>query len=322
MGTCTHSLFEVLRTHGKASARSAKSTSNATETKRREVLEMAFRQLRKHGYRLPDVRSFRTKHIQFLVKLWQSKGIALVTIANRLSVLRVFAGWIGKHGLVRGIEHYIDLGGQVIRPASATQSKAWSDKGIDPLEKIAEVAARSAIIGMMLELQLVFGLRSQESWLFRPILADKGPYITVNWGAKNGRRRVVPVDSDLKRKVLDKAKTMVEYDNASLIPSSYQVEGWKTHYYAILKECGISRKDGITAHGLRHEYANDRFYEILGYNTPVRGGAGEAIDQEKDYAARTDIGEELGHSREDVTGLYYGTRPNKSRRKLKVDRRK
>jgi integrase len=68
--------------------------------------------------------------------------------------------------------------------------------------------------------------------------------------------------------------------------------------------CGITRKDGITSHGLRHEYANNRYQDLTGSDSPVRGGA--AVNEQTDQAARQVVAEELGHSRESVTTHYLG----------------
>ena len=68
--------------------------------------------------------------------------------------------------------------------------------------------------------------------------------------------------------------------------------------------CIRDRAEGITSHGLRHGYANDRYEQIAGQPSPVRGGT--ASDRDTDLAARLEVAEELGHSRESVTTHYLG----------------
>ena len=46
------------------------------------------------------------------------------------------------------------------------------------------------------------------------------------------------------------------------------------HYYQVVRACGITRVDGITSHGLRHQYSNERYQELTGVDSPVRGGGG------------------------------------------------
>jgi integrase len=79
---------------------------------------------------------------------------------------------------------------------------------------------------------------------------------------------------------------------------------WKNHYYYVLRSCGITRENGITAHGLRHAYGNDRYKELSGQDSPVRGG--KLVNREDDRAARIQVAEELGHSRESITTHYLG----------------
>ena len=78
----------------------------------------------------------------------------------------------------------------------------------------------------------------------------------------------------------------------------------KNHYYHVLRSCRITRVDGLTGHGLRHGYANDRYQQLAGQPSPVRSGT--TSDPDTDQAARLEVAEELGHSRESVTTHYLG----------------
>jgi integrase len=60
---------------------------------------------------------------------------------------------------------------------------------------------------------------------------------------------------------------------------------------------------GVTAHGLRHQHANDRYEELSGEPSPVRGGAGAG---DADGAARMAVSSELGHGRIEITDAYLG----------------
>lgn len=79
---------------------------------------------------------------------------------------------------------------------------------------------------------------------------------------------------------------------------------WKNHYYHVLRSCGITRENGLTAHDLRHAYGNDRFKDLCGQDSPVRGG--KLVNREDDRAARLQVAEELGYSRESITTHYLG----------------
>ena len=60
------------------------------------------------------------------------------------------------------------------------------------------------------------------------------------------------------------------------------------------------------AYGLRHEYANNKYEQLTGQPSPVRSGDNGQVDRDLDRAARLDIAEDLGHSREEITRAYIG----------------
>ena len=62
-------------------------------------------------------------------------------------------------------------------------------------------------------------------------------------------------------------------------------------------------------HGLRHLYAQNRYYELTGILCPAVGGVRELTPHEKelDQQARQQISNELGHGRLQITGVYLGS---------------
>ncbi|MET6757025.1 phage integrase N-terminal domain-containing protein [Pseudoalteromonas sp. NCIMB_1079] len=71
-------------------------SSFSTRATRSKVLNLAAKQLLKHGYRLKDPSGLKTKHINHLVTRWQDEGLAAKTIKNRMAALRWIAEKIGK----------------------------------------------------------------------------------------------------------------------------------------------------------------------------------------------------------------------------------
>jgi integrase len=126
----------------------------------------------------------------------------------------------------------------------------------------------------------------------------------VTHGTKGGRDRVEPIRTPEQRALLDRAKTFCATRSSSTSDPQRRLSQWKNHYYQVVRSCGITRKEGIISHGLRHQYANERYRGLTGSESPVRGGA--AVDREADHAAREVVAEELGHSRMDVTTHYLG----------------
>jgi hypothetical protein len=63
-------------------------------------------------------------------------------------------------------------------------------------------------------------------------------------------------------------------------------------------------------HGLRHQYAQNRYEELTGWKAPAAGGpptrALGAEQRALDREARLTISQELGHEREQITTVYIG----------------
>jgi integrase len=277
--------------------------SFATRDKRADVLYAGFQRLHDLNFRLHTVQSLRGKHVEALVKDWHERGLSASTLQNNLSILRSFAEWIGKAGMVRGIEHYLGPG-TAARSCIARQDRTWSGRGIDVAAKVEQVRRKDERVALQLELQLAFGLRAREAMQLRPHLADKGTYLSVTHGTKGGRDRVEPIRTPQQRALLDRAKTFCATPSSSTSDPQRRLVQWKNHYYQVVRSCGISRTEGITSHGLRHQYAQERYRELTGTDAPVRGGA--PVDRDTDHAARCVVAEELGHSREEITTQYLG----------------
>jgi integrase len=70
-----------------------------------------------------------------------------------------------------------------------------------------------------------------------------------------------------------------------------------------MERFGVTKKDlGVTPHGLRHQYAADKYRDSTGSPPPVNGGG--AVEPELDIATRRNIAERLGHGRVQITNAY------------------
>jgi len=301
------SLNAVLKAHNKAAASGGKAVSFATQDARREVLEQGFKFLRTLGFKLPDVRGFKERHITALAKAWEADKLSPSTIQNRISVFRVFAEWIGKAGMIRGSENYVNDPKSVERHLVTQTDKTWSAKNESLAEKLPHLQKRDHFVALQLELQYAFGLRMKEAALLHPKMADKGEYLAVNWGTKGGRDRVVAIQNDYQRELLERAKALLPHPHSSMVPQNYNFKQWKNHYYYVCRKTHISRKAGITGHGLRHERLNEIYKEIAGVASPIKGGKTDSVDPALLSAARQEVAEVAGHSRESISGAYIGS---------------
>ena len=91
----------------------------------------------------------------------------------------------------------------------------------------------------------------------------------------------------------------------SLIPTQMNYCDQKNRFVAQTARAGIHN-----VHGLRHAYAQRRYFELTGWKAPAAGGplASDLSTQQKtiDEAARLAISRELGHEREQITAVYLG----------------
>lgn len=299
-------LNAVLKAHNKAAASGGKAVSFATQEARREILDQGFKELRALGYKLPDVKDFKERHMTALGYAWEAKGLSASTIQNRISIFRVFAEWIGKTGMIRGSENYVKDAKCVERHLVTKIDKTWSGQQKTLSEKLEVIQKQDKFVALQLELQRAFGLRMKEAALLKPFMADKGSYLAVNWGTKGGRDRVVPIQNDYQRGVLARAKLLLGNPSDSMTPKDFNFKQWRNHYYYVCRQVGISREHGITSHGLRHERLNEIYCEITGELSPVKGGTRNPVHEHANAIARQEIAEVAGHSRESISGAYIG----------------
>ena len=138
-----------------------------------------------------------------------------------------------------------------------------------------------------------------------PDLPPEVTYLEVEQGTKGGRLRHVPIDTPEKRAALEEARRLVTVKTGHLGRPGKSLAQNMSRFSYVMGKFGITREMlGVTSHGLRHEYGNDRYEQCSGEPSPVRGGG--KIDRKRDKAARLKVVKELGHSREAVGRAYLG----------------
>jgi integrase len=300
-------LQDILDRQNILHAMKPKSVSFKTMHERANFLFAFFTELRRNEERnykvLPS--HLRGRHVKFMVSRWVARGLSPGTIQIYLSYVRVFAGWIGKEGMVLEASRYVSAPLLVQRTLCAAADRSWSAQGVDCEELIGRVAEFDAFVGAQLAMQLAFGLRVKEAIMFQPLRAvtEDGASITLLRGTKGGRMRLIPIDTDAKRAALDLARRVA--DGGHLGDPRRSLGQNRTRFYTVLARFGVTRRQlGVTAHGLRHQYGNDRYEHFAGAPSPVRGG--DRLDREVDRSARLQVAEELGHARENISTAYLG----------------
>ena len=314
METCFRKLNKILKQNVRTRAKDNRTSSFKTRKNRYHALKLAFSQLHSMGYKITDPTNIKPHHISALVEYWENTcDYTPQWTQAMLSYVRVFCGWINKPGMVKPVLHYTKNPQRYAQEKRATKiDKGWISKGVDPLKIITTIQTsdekHAQLIGLGLKMQLAFGLRAKESWMIKPHVADRELYLELTDGTKGGRPRTIPIDSDFKREVLDEAKSILSKPNERIFPPNNTYSGWQTHYYRVLRKYGLSKETGLVTHGLRHDYANDRYQQFSGGESPVREKTAEnrpLVESEK--YARDKILPELGHARPVITNAYLGS---------------
>jgi integrase len=308
-------LQAIIRAHGDRHARKNKIVSNETRQQRAEVLFSIFRELHEIGYKLENPRNLGGRHVEALVQRWRER-LGAAAIQRKLSILRTFAKWIGKPGLVPPTTK---LAPEARRTYIAKRDKSWSAACQNWRDIIAKVKADDVWVGTQLEMMWAFGLRRKEAICLRPVVADRGEYleshpgaplIYIEQGTKGGRPRNVDLafmpDAADRRAALDAAKALVlQYkgpDGHLGEPGRSLKQAIKRFEY-VMRKHGITKSQlGFTSHGLRHQAMCDAYEALVGESPPVRGGQAVANDAEQ----RLRLSETAGHSRLQITRAYYG----------------
>lgn len=300
------SLRDILREHNSVSACKAKVVSYATQAARRQILWQGFKQLRHLGYRLNDVHHFKAKHLKALAHHWEAQGLSAARLQNNISIFRTFSKWIGKAGMIGTSVQYVRQAGSVTRRTKTTVDKTWTGQGVNVQQTLQEVVGLDERVAMVLKLQAAFALRMKEASLLRVHQADRQHYLLVNWGTKGGRDRVVPIEQAWQRQLLKEAQALVKRKTDSLIPRDKNFKQWQAHFYYVCQKAGLSRKQGLTSHGLRHERLNQIYETITGQVSPIKGQRKGTVPRAVDALARQEVVEVAGHSRNRIAKAYLG----------------
>lgn len=279
--------------------------SFATQAKRLADLDLVANQLHDLGFRRLSINGLKPKHVYSLVELWKKENVSIGTMKNRLAYIRWWAAKIKKFDMLPADNDAFAIEQrQYVTNVSKASSLSFEDLG-----RVSDPHLRAS-----LQLQFVFGLRREESLKFIPSWADRDNHIVLkgSW-CKGGQQRSIPVLNELQRKVLDNARLVAGF--GSMIPNhrSY-IQQLKAYEYTTQK-LGL-----FHLHGLRHKYAQSRYFQLTGHFAPAAcGDTKDAIlrssslsDTQKqawveaDHNARLIVSYELGHHREDITAVYLG----------------
>jgi site-specific recombinase XerC len=269
--------------------------SNSTQAGRERMLTQIANQLDDLNFKNLTAQGLKPKHIDALVGRWTDEGLSAGTIKNRMAHLRWWSEKINKPSLIaKDNDHYA-----IDRRVYVTNISKAQELDQQKLDSISD-----PYVKMSLRLQEAFGLRREESIKFICAWADRGDQIMLKdtW-CKGGRQREIPVRNEMQRDVLNAVNVFAK--GKSLIPVNLTYVQQLRRYEDHTSKAGLHKM-----HGLRHAFAQLRYYELTGRHAPAAGGktSRELTKEEKklDREARLIISMELGHEREQITSVYLG----------------
>ena len=231
------------------------------------------------GFSIKTLQNVGEKHIEALHSVWTEEGgkhaLSPARIHNLNCFLRLyFETHLGKRGLVKNVSEYAP---NCKRIYVAEHDKSWAGNDIDAHALIAKIESDGPLgvmVARQLEICFAFGLRVEEAWLARPVellnQALDREVLRIEHGTKGGRARDVPLTDLMQLDVLMRAASLAKHDKSSMIPFTHTLSQWNSTFYRILRKHGVMRKTtggglGVTAHGLRHQYAHGLYKKLTGH---------------------------------------------------------
>lgn len=289
-------------------------TSQRTITARHESITSSFRKLHKLGYKITDPQNLQPKHVQALVDHWLYKEkLGPKTIETHLSCLRVFSGWIGKKGMIKSKYDYVKSEDRhlLVVETAAKKSKSWTGNNINLPEIFDRIDRKDFRLGLMLRMELSFGLRRDEVLKCNPHSQDYGNFLAIFKGqAKGGKTREIFTLTSGQREILDFVKSHIHQNEEMGWP--YNKDGSRAtllqnrrRYSNLMLNVGISKRElGVTGHGLRAQFAENQAL-IQGILPPSMGGTKGQMNKVFLKTRLQKISEAMGHHREIVMTAYF-----------------
>ena len=337
-------LQDKINEHNHQHGSKPKSVSNKTMHERACSLFRSFTLLRRLGYQI-DPNNLAGRHIQMLVDYWtgnariadrcRRRGVAMLErphsppyIEQQLSFLRVYTdAWIRKPGMVHPLADYVEDPARFKRSYAAKEDRSWDGNAVEFKKVVETVAATDPRVAAQLALLLAFGLRRKEAVMFMPHVAvvpqesvptsqhasDRyAAFLRVQRGTKGGRLRFVAIRNDDQRSALDLALQFALHPSSHLGHPGLSLKQSLKRFDNVMHKAGITKNQlGVTAHGLRHQFAHEFHVELTNVQAPVRGGD-VCADAEVLKAALLEIARQLGHDRPTITSAYLGSQVRKS----------
>ncbi len=284
--------------------------SVATKKRIHQTWHAAFGVLHSNGHKLTHPKNVTDDHLKILMRIWHQQGKSAHTFQTDLYALRIILTRLNKGSIVRELSYYlpeVNRADLVVHSISR-KSKSWTEHDIDIESRIKDADIIDPRFGLMLRLALSFGLRRKELLACTPWKAvggGDGWTVFPNEG-KGSRSRLIAIETEQQRKVLDYVLARVGKTEKLCWPG-VKNEQAINRYCRLMRKMGFTKlESGVTGHGLRAQYAENAAL-IAAFIPSTLGGTNAGLNKDDLRVAKMVVSEKLGHSRESVTGAYYGS---------------
>ena len=217
--------------------------SHATQRQRAIHIKEAMR-IVESKFGLQKLANLGAKHIAEIVATWKADDQGRRTIENKLADLRWLVRKIGKANLVPRSNRKLGIepGPRHTRAGNVVSEEKW--------QSIVNAVQHRGIRAQLL-LARHFGMRFEETALFRPYIDARHDRVTITRGTKGGASRFVIIRTLAQADALEAAKAATSGDRG-LIPAEYPTfKSYADWVYSQLRAVGIGRATGTTFHDLR-----------------------------------------------------------------------
>lgn len=282
----------------------ARPVSSETHRKYQVVVNRFIDALSERNIVVHNLNELTYKHVKIFYSYIEDNNYSSSTVTSYFAALRKLFTALNKHFVAKSPKELVNDQDKAKRQFSTTTSKSWSSQCVNIVKVFREIEGYDKHVGMYLKLCWAFGLRVKEAVSLRPTESFKGNALYIELGAKGGRGRIVEFDTPYQEVAIKEAMAM--QSGHQLRRHGRSVEQELGRFYYVLRKFGVTKKQmGVTAHGLRHEYAHAIYEQLAGVKAPVLGGL--KPEQTIDHEARQRLSNKLGHNRIAVTSAYTGT---------------
>lgn len=249
-----------------------------------------------------DVHKLGKKEVSRLVNDWRARSVGHKAIANNMVHIRWLAAKVNRADQIPSNK---DIG-VALRKSHPNYGKNQAVE-LDRT-RLMVLGEREQFVTL---LRSGLGLRTEEAvkFSYRYAMAIEGDYIRLkgSW-TKGGKPRVIEIVTDEQREILERVGAFqAAHGDKSMIPRHRTFKS----YYRDYNEA--REKAGIAGHGLRHQWAQERFEHVSGGIKAPHAGGPKYDDLNDEQRARWRkaakvVNHELGHGegRHDITMTYIG----------------